>query len=131
MLAGLSGSLVSHYYAEQILLREFSGRLGENSRAGAERSFSRWWLTQASQLGPASSIRSVWDTAAAPLVELLGFTAVHPMGAGADVRYAPLVASSGHVALAAATWNISLDNLWRDAVRQGVGFDTEWVLCTN
>jgi N-6 DNA Methylase/Eco57I restriction-modification methylase len=131
MLAGLSGSLVSHYYAERILLQEFSGRLGEGSRAAAERSFSRWWLTQASQLGPASSIRSIWDMAAAPLVELLGFTAVHPMGTGADVRHAPLVAPSGNVALVAATWNVSLDNLWRDATRRGVGLDAAWVLCTN
>ena len=75
MLAGLSGSLVSHYFAERILLQEFSGRLGEASLAAAEKSFARWWHTQASQLGPASSIRSIWDMAAAPLVELLGFAA--------------------------------------------------------
>lgn len=129
MLPGLSGSLVSHYYAERILLEEFSSRLGEGSRAAAERSFVRWWHTQASQLGPASSIRSIWDLAAAPLVELLGFTAGPPIGEG-QVRHAPLV-SSGGVALVAATWNLSLDNLWRDATRRGIGLDTAWVLCTN
>ena len=75
MLAGLSGSLVSHYFAERILLQEFSGRLGERrSQPRNDRSL-RWWHTQASQLGPASSIRSIWDLAAAPLAELLGFAA--------------------------------------------------------
>src|SRR5687767_11029675 len=129
MLPGLSGSLVSHYFAERILQAEFSGRLGEDSRAAAERSFARWWQTQASQLGPASSIRSIWDLAAAPLVELLGFTAGLPSGEG-TVRHAPLL-SSGGVALVAATWDFSLDNLWRDAARRGIGLDTAWVLCTN
>jgi hypothetical protein len=69
--------------------------------------------------------------AAAPLVELLGFTAVHPTGTGADVRHAQLIASSGSVALVAATWTMSLDNLWRDAARRGIGLDAAWVLCTN
>src|SRR5688572_8753888 len=138
MLPGLSGSLVSHYFAEEILQAEFSGRLGEDSRAAAERSFARWWQTQASQLGPASSIRSIWDVAAAPLVELLGFTVGLPTGEGSDVRHARISpAQAGHygkgrgVALVAATWNLSLDNLWRDAARLGIGLDTTWVLCTN
>jgi hypothetical protein len=129
MLPGLSGSLVSHYFAERILQAEFSGRLGEESRAAAERSFARWWQTQASQLGPASSIRSIWDLAAAPLVELLGFTPGLPTGEGA-IRHSLLI-SSGGVALVVATWNLSLDNLWRDAARRGIGLDTAWVLCTN
>src|SRR5688572_20262032 len=138
MLPGLSGSLVSHYFAERILQAEFSGRLGEDSRAAAERSFARWWQTQASQLGPASSIRAIWDLAAAPLVELLGFTAGLPTGESSDVRHALISpAQAGHygedrgVALVAATWDASLDNLWRDAARLGIGLDTTWVLCTN
>src|SRR5215213_3312872 len=113
MLAGLSGSLVSHYFAERILFQEFSGQLGESSRAVAEGSFVRWWETRASQLGPASGIRSIWDVAAAPLAELLGFISAYPTGDGAEVRHAPLISSSGGVALVAATWNVSLDTLWR------------------
>jgi hypothetical protein len=131
MLAGLSGSLVSHYFAEQILQREFCGRLGHASLAAAERSFTRWWHTQASQLGPASSIRSVWDLGAAPLVELLGFSAPPTVGDGPGTRHALLTDSSGRIALVVATWNVSLDNLWRDAARRGIGLDAAWVLCTN
>ena len=131
MLAGLSGSLVSHYFAERILFQEFSGHLGESSRAVAERLFVRWWETRASQLGPASSIRSIWDAAAAPLAELLGFLSAYPTGDGAEVRHAPLISSSGGVALVAATWSMSLDSLWRDAARRGIGLDAGWVLCTN
>ena len=130
MLAGLSGSLVSQYFAERILLEEFSGRLGEASLAAAEASFARWWHAHASQLGPASSVRSIWDVAAVPLVELLGFAARPATGGDADARHALLV-SSGGVALVATTWNVSLDNLWRDATRRGIGLDAAWVLCTN
>ncbi|MEO5741779.1 MAG: N-6 DNA methylase, partial [Vicinamibacterales bacterium] len=131
MLAGLSGSLVSHYFAERILQQEFSGRLGEASRAVAERSFARWWQTQASQLGPASSIRSVWDMAAAPLAELLGFSARPSVGDGPDTRHTLLIAANCRIALVAATWSVSLDTLWRDAARRGIGLDAAWVLCTN
>jgi hypothetical protein len=131
MLAGLSGSLVSHYFAERFLLEEFSGRLGEASLAAAEASFARWWHARASQLGPASSVRSIWDVAAAPLVELLGFTARPAAGGEADTRHALLDPSGGGVALVATTWNVSLDNLWRDAARRGIGLDAAWVLCTN
>ena len=131
MLAGLSGSLVSHYFAERILPQEFSGRLGEDSLAPAERSFARWWHAQVTQLGPASSIRSIWDLAAAPLAELLGFAAGPVIGEGANTRHAPLTSSSDRVVMVAATWNVSLDNLWRDAARRGIGLDAAWVLCTN
>ncbi|HEY0284540.1 MAG TPA: N-6 DNA methylase, partial [Vicinamibacterales bacterium] len=131
MLAGLSGSLVSHYFAERILRQEFSGRLGEASLEVAGRSFARWWQIQASRLGPASSIRSIWETGAIPLVELLGFSVPPAIGDGADSRHALLIGSSGRVALVAATWNISLDHLWRDAARRGIGLDAAWVLCTN
>ena len=86
MLTGLSGSLVSHYFAERMLPQEFSGRLGEASRASAGKAFARWWNTQASQLGPASSIRAIWDLAAAPLVELLGFAAMPPASGGPDTQ---------------------------------------------
>ena len=131
MLAGLSGSLVSRHFAERILPQDFSGRLGEASLASAEKSFARWRRAQASQLGPASSIRSIWDLAAAPLVELLGFAAPQPAGDGFDNRYALLSPPGSRVALVAAASNASLDNLWRDAARRGIGLDTAWVLCTN
>ncbi len=131
MLAGLSGSLVSHYFAERILAREFSGALGEVSLANAERAFARWWHAQGSQLGPASSIRSIWELAAEPLVELLGFAVGPATSHAPDVRHALLLPSSARIALIGATWNASLDNMWRDAARRGIGLDAAWALCTN
>ena len=131
MLAGLSGSLVSHYFAERILFDEFAGRLGETSSAIGERAFLRWWRGEASQLGPASSIRSIWDRGAAPLAELLGFAAPYPSHDSDSVRHALLTPWGGGVALFAATWNVSLDTVWRDATRRGIAVNAVWALCTN
>jgi hypothetical protein len=131
MLAGLSGTLVSSYYAERILPQAFSGRLGEASAAAAERTFARWWRHEGYQLGPASSVRATWDRAAAPLVELLGFSVPAPSGDSPDIRVALLIPDAVRVALVAAAPTSSLDTLWREAVRRGIGLDASWVLCTN
>jgi hypothetical protein len=131
MLAGLSGSLVSRYFAERILPLEFTGRLGEASLAAAGKTFARWWVTQAVQLGPASSIRSIWDLAAAPLINLLGFVTGSAVSEAGRVRYATLAPASSRVAFVAATADVSLDNLWRDVTRRGIELDARWVLCTN
>ena len=131
MLAGLSGTLVSSYFAERILAGAFSGRLGEVSAEGAERMFARWWRHEASQLGPASSVRAIWDRAAAPLIELLGFSVPSPSGDGPDIRHASLIPDAARVVLVAAASASSLDTFWRDAIRRGLGVDASWVLCTN
>ena len=131
MLAGLSGSLVSHYFAERLLEQEFSGRLGEASRQAAAKALAHWWDAHGRQLGPASSIRAVWDRAAAPLAELLGFSTPPPAGNGRDMRFAPLNPSAARVALVAATSDRSIDNLWREVTRGGIEVNAAWVFCTN
>jgi hypothetical protein len=131
MLTGLSGSLVTRYFAERLLPLQFAGRLGETTLATAESTFVRWWQTQASHLGPASSSRSIWDVAAAPLVEMLGFGTQIPAVGDSGIRSASLRPADRGVALIAATADVSLDNLWRDVARRGIALDARWVLCTN
>ena len=131
MLIGLSGSLITHHFAERILPEEFAGRLGEASLGAAHQSLARWWHAECSQLGPASSVRAVWDTTAAPLAERLGFTVETSRSEGHDTRHAILQCGSNRLVLFATTWNTSLDNLWREAVRSGIGLDAPWVFCTN
>jgi hypothetical protein len=132
MLSGLSGSLVPHDYAERLLHAEFAGKLGEQSSAGAHRTFRRWWSAAGLQLGPASSLRSVWNVGAIPLAEHLGF-AVSPASTseGRDTRRALLTCHDTRVALVAGHWDASLDSLWRDAVRHGIDQQAAWSLCTN
>ena len=131
MLIGLSGSLITHHFAERILPEEFAGRLGETSLSAAHQSLVRWWHAECSQLGPASSVRAVWDKAAAPLAEHLGFAVEASRTDGHDTRHALLQCGSSRLVLFATTWNSSLDTLWREAVRSGIGLDAPWVFCTN
>ena len=131
MLTGLTGSLLSHYFAERLLQAEFTGRLGEASFAEARRRLLRWKRELASQLGPASSVRAVMDLAAAPLMEILGFV-VHrgePLGDG--LHRVLLTCGEARLALVAGHWSDSPDRLWRRTVRTGIDFDTDWCLCTN
>jgi hypothetical protein len=133
MLTGLSGSLLSQYFAEHLLRTSFSGKLGETSSQQAHRRFALWWREGAANLGPASSLRAIWDQAAAPLAEILGFTPQRAtaVGPGDTARCSVLTSSEIRVALVAGHWDADLSALWRTAVRASIGFETDWCLCTN
>ena len=122
MLTGLSGGLLSHYFAERLIAADFAGQLGEASAPQAHTQLKRWWREQGSQLGPASSLRAVSDRAVLPLAEILGF----------EVQRDSVLSGGGtRVALLVGLWNDSLDSLWRNAVRAGIGVRSPWCLCTN
>ena len=52
MLPGLSGSLLSHYFAEHLLASAFAGRLGEDSCPAAQRQFTLWWRRESRRWAP-------------------------------------------------------------------------------
>jgi len=122
MLNGLSGTLLSHYFAERLLADEFGGALGEVSCAAAFQQFNHWWRDKASQLGPASSLRAISEHAALPLAEALGFR----VGTGPVLRY-----EDTRVALLVGLWSDSLDTLWRRSVRAGLNVSASWCFCCN
>src|SRR2546422_11171037 len=105
MLPGLSGSLLSHYFAEHLLRVTFQGRLGEAASQSAHRAFSQWWRDEGALLGPASSLRTIRDRAGARLAAMLGFDspAQEIIGPG--------------VAMIAGLWTADPDRLWRRAAR--------------
>jgi Eco57I restriction-modification methylase len=133
MLIGLSGSLLSQYFAEHLLSAAFSGKLGEASSQQAHKRFALWWRGEAANLGPASSLRAIWDQAVAPLADILGFTPqrASAVGPGDTARCSILTSSEIRVALISGHWDADLGALWRTAVRAAIGFDTQWCLCTN
>src|SRR6266481_6437867 len=105
MLPGLSGSLLSHYFAEHLLGVTFQGRLGEAASQSVHRAFAQWWRDEGALLGPASSLRTIRDRASARIAAMLGFEspAQEVIGPG--------------VAMIAGLWTDDLDQLWRGAVR--------------
>jgi len=131
MLNGLTGSLLSHHFAERVLPEEFEGQLGESALTSTHKSFIHWWHRECAQLGPSSSIRAIWDVMAVPLVVRLGFTAPATVGSGAHLRYAIANGAGCHLVLLASAWDASLDSVWREAVRGGLHAEAPWALCTN
>jgi len=119
MLPGLTGSLLSHYFAEHVLASTFGGELGEESCSSAHRQFTLLWRRGSRTLGPASSARAILDDAVAPLASLLGFDAAR------DGAIAP------NVSLLVGLWSDDLDTLWRAAVRTAIHRHAEWCLCAN
>ena len=91
----------------------------DRPRASRSAHFPRWWTAAAAQLGPASSLRSIWDVAAVPLAEQLGFAVTPDSHSLRNARCAGLTAAGVRVELLATTLDESLDTLWRDAVRHG------------
>ena len=142
MIEGVSGSLVSHHYAEHLLGTAFAGRLGEGSRDHARRRIRAWWRRDAPCLGPASSLRAVFDLGAAPLVGVLGFSARQPRDAlmtrspglslprragheagpgeagRATLLVADVVSASVTVPLLVGPWGAALDPLWGAVARE-------------
>jgi hypothetical protein len=132
-LAGVRGSLVGRDFVERALAARFAGRLGESERDSAARRFARWWHAASARLGPASGLRALFDTGAAPLAALLGFrtTAVR-LAAPAALGLATLVSDEGaRAALVVAGWEVDLGRVWEDAVREGLRREARWCLAFN
>ena len=133
MIAGLSGSLVSRQFAEHGLEAAFGGRLGEGDRDRGRRELRAWGRARASLLGPASSLRTLLDRGAAPLMAILGYEIGGlEGGVGDGSAHVPLAAPGGASAgLLVCPWGVDPDRLWRDAVREGIRLDARWSFVFN
>ena len=132
MLPGLSGSLLSHFFAERLLAIEFSGRLGEETCAAAQQRLTDWQRKNAETLGPASGIRTVWDCTIRPLADVLGYTVTdRPLNPLEGRISSLLTAAHTRVGFLLGHWNVSLDALWRHAVHTGLHFHCRWCICSN
>jgi hypothetical protein len=132
VLPGVSGSLVSEYYAEAFLPEAFAGQLGESSRDRARVALIKWSRGPARRLGPVNGARSVYDLAAAPLAATLGFEP-SILQAARDDTY--LVGGLGCTSVAPSllvtAWGAPLDTAWRWAARSIIATGAPWCLVTN
>ena len=132
MMAGVSGTLVSGHYAEHLLGAAFAGQLGERTRDRARRRVHAWWRRAGSSLGPASPLRSMFDLGAAPLMDVLGFSARHPRETARGALLCGEAASASlAVPLILAPWGSRFDLLWGDVAREGARLDSPWAFCFN
>jgi len=142
MLPGFGGHLVSEFFIESRLAAgpDDPGESGESdgfdaNRAAIVRRQLVRWRRGCRSLGPASSVRALLETGAAPLVEALGFDPpsfvesleqVDP-----PVAVAIVGAGSHGVVLLVAPWGERLDPLWRPAVTQAIRRSASWCLLFN
>lgn len=136
-----SGRLVAADFLERRLTLRFAGRLGEATCDRARRRLERWWRHVSASIGPATSLRSVFEVAAAPLFDALGFELQAP----AFEPEARLVRTTGttrpsargagrspaQVAVLVTLWGDDLDRRWREAVQHGLDLAADWCLACN
>lgn len=127
MLAGFSGHLISEQYLEQ---RLDSVAPGAGVPAGARTSLRRWRERQR-HLGPASSLRTLFQASAEPFVRALGFDVVDDVRIEEGVTTATLRTESATVALSVTSWGEQLDRLWRPAVIAAAERGASWCLLFN
>ncbi|MCX6550915.1 MAG: N-6 DNA methylase, partial [Acidobacteria bacterium] len=132
MNQGFRGQLVSHDYAEHLLVTAFAGRLGEQARETGRRALMAWWAGDGRTLGPASSLRSVFDAGVAPVVEILGFAARSPrITARGDALVADASSDAGTWPLIVTPWGGPMDDAWPAVAREGLDRSVDWALCGN
>jgi len=127
MLPGFGGHLISELFLERHLLERDAIADG----AGSARRALIAWRRRSADLGPASSVRAMLETGAAPLVALLGGdppSSIEPFGRGVTTvsRF-----NGAAVALLVTTWGAHLDTLWRSAVTAAIKYSAAWSLLFN
>lgn len=130
MLAGISGTLISHFFAEEILFSRFAGRLGEPTRAAAHTALAEWWRRTAATLGPASSTRALWDLGLIPPLRLLGYEADTGEANIKGIVVGRCRAANVTLRVLVAPWSDDLDRVWRIAAQRDQAAERWWI-CFN
>ena len=129
MIPGLSGSLLSHDVLTQVVPIALRGLLDEAGREAARRRLRAWHGPLRAQLGPALSLRGVFDRLGEPLLSALGYHVVP--GDATTERFRAVLEQDGvpRATLLVTLWGQSPASAWRDAVRLGIGQGERWCFC--
>jgi hypothetical protein len=123
MLPGFSGHLLSGAFVERHLPANVASADAERLRRELVA-----WRTRCAMLGPASTPRTILQSAAAPLCAALGFDTPAAVEPAHPAVAATLRAGGRAVALLVAPWGEPLDPLWRLAVTQAARRSAHWCL---
>ena len=128
MIAGLSGSLLSHEGVADDA--QFVGR--EDETAMPRRRLQAWITAVLRTMGPASGARAVYDRVAVPLFSELGFrTILTPADTDAVLRGVLHTGGLQAAVILVTAWGREPGAAWRDAVLLGIGKGVRWCLCVN
>jgi hypothetical protein len=125
MLPGIEGHLLSSAFIEHQLTA-----IGESSDAAQARRTLAAWRTACATLGPASTPRTLLQSAA-PLFTTLGFEQPARVEPAEPAIAATLRSADAAVALLVSGWGDARDSLWRLAVAQAARRSASWCLIYN
>ena len=130
MIAGMSGSLLSHDALDELWQRH-DPTIVTFTAGKPYRHLRAWHAGIRARLGPTASARTIFDTVAEPLLRSLGFD-ISVVQSTTQSVVALLTTSACPVAvLIAAPWVVPLRTLWRQAVRCGLAHQVRWTLGVN
>ncbi len=124
MLSGFSGHLVSESFLEQELTSARADAATPDAAQVRQRLMR--WHRSFGWLGPASTVRAVLESAAAPLADVLGFDGPTSIEFIDPVLIATLRSGSDAVLLLVAPWAARLDRFWRTATTQAIRRAARW-----
>jgi hypothetical protein len=127
-LAGVRGRLISAAFARDVLPTLTAV---DPTMPAIQRTIERWNAQRHAQLGPAASVRSIVDTAAIPLLTLLGYRIQQRHDIESSSHLIAETPDGVPLAVIVTPWASPLDTSWRSAVVAGVGTDARWSVCTN
>jgi hypothetical protein len=129
VLPGFAGRLVSEYFLEIELSEAISDSAGSGLKL-ARAQLARWWR-DCEWLGPASTVQTLFEAAAAPLVQTLGFDAPSGIERAHGCAVATIRADREPIVLLVAPWGERLDPLWRTAVSESIRRSAAWSIVFN
>ena len=125
MLPGFSGHLVSESFLERHLARPAAADASRTRRALAD------WRRRSSALGPASGLRTLFESGAGPLAVALGLAHPFAVEQRGDAITATVSDGVRPLALVVADWGARLDPLWRTAVVAARARGAAWAVLFN
>jgi hypothetical protein len=128
VLPGFGGHLVSEYYLETELSAT-PDRLRLATEVIRRRLMRR--RESCAWLGPASSVQTIVEIAAMPLLDGLGFAPPSHVAVFEEWTVATVRATSRPVVLAVTSWAEPLDRLWRVAVTESIRRRAAWAILFN
>jgi hypothetical protein len=125
-LPGFGGQLVAESFAATI-----ADAAADRLSPQRIQDWSSLHSTIARTLGPASSVRTILETAAMPLLSALGFAHVDRVEANGQALVGTAHAADGTAVIVVVSWNERLDGYWRCGVTESMRRCASWCLLFN
>src|SRR5512144_2361585 len=127
-LAGVSGSLFPGRFLADWLAQDTAVKQLAASKEPARRRFVNWWRRVETACGPATGLRTLFDTAVMPLAALLGFRATDAAFDRARVVVRLATKRGSRVGLIVLPWAARPSRLWRDVATDARSIGADWCL---